>query len=122
MQPTILPAPPPYFAVIFSSVRTSADGEGYAEMAQRMVALAQTMSGFLGIESVRDVDGSGITVSYWTDEEAIARWQQHAEHLVAQRLGRERWYEWFQLRVCRVERAHGFLRSDAEGDGLAHRA
>jgi heme-degrading monooxygenase HmoA len=85
----------------------------YGAMAQRMVELAATMPGFLGVESVRDgsTPGSpGITVSYWRSPEDIAAWQAHAEHRVAQRLGRERWYQGFQLRVCKVERAYGFER------------
>lgn len=108
----LMPAqtPPPYFAVIFSSVRTADDAEGYDSMADHMVALASTMPGFLGIESVRGADGFGITVSYWTDEDAIRRWHEHAEHLVAQKLGREKWYARFELRVCRVERAYGFTK------------
>ncbi|HZZ77732.1 MAG TPA: antibiotic biosynthesis monooxygenase [Gemmataceae bacterium] len=110
-QPAQTPQPP-YFAVIFSSLRTAEDSDGYGEMSVRMVALAQTMPGFLGVESVRGDDGFGITVSYWANEDAIRNWQQHAEHLEAQRLGRERWYARFELRVCRVERAYGFANSD----------
>jgi heme-degrading monooxygenase HmoA len=106
-QPATTPEPP-YFAVVFSAVRTAEDAAGYAEMADPMVTLAAHMSGFLGIESVRGDDGFGITVSYWSTEAAIRNWQQNAEHLEAQHLGRERWYERFQLRVCRVERAYGF--------------
>jgi heme-degrading monooxygenase HmoA len=113
-QPALTPAPP-YYAVIFSSVRTADDPEGYGATAERMVALAQTMPGFLGVESVRGPDGFGITVSYWTSAEAIAHWQQNAEHLEAQRSGRERWYAGFQLRVCRVERAYGFVRPAQSG-------
>ncbi len=95
---------PPYYAVIFTSQRTAGD-QGYAAMAERMVALARQQPGFLGVESVRDAEGFGITVSYWRDEASIAAWKAHAEHAVAQRLGRERWYGAFGLRVCRVERA-----------------
>jgi heme-degrading monooxygenase HmoA len=94
---------PPYYAVIFTSQRTEGD-KGYGAMADRMVALAAQQPGFLGVESVRDAAGLGITVSYWRDEDAIASWQRHAEHLVAQRVGRERWYAGFELRVARVER------------------
>jgi heme-degrading monooxygenase HmoA len=114
-QPAQTPRPP-YFAVIFSSVRTADDPEGYGEMAECMVALARTMPGFLGVESVRGADGFGITVSYWSDEAAIRHWQQHTEHLMAQRMGRERWYARFELRVCRVERAYGFTRDAEEND------
>ena len=95
---------PPYFAVIFTSVRDAQEGDGYGEMAQRMEELARQQPGFLGVESVGDASGLGITVSYWQSLEAIAAWKANAEHLVAQRLGRELWYERFALRVCRVER------------------
>lgn len=101
---------PPYYAVIFSSIRTAGDPEAYGATAEYMVELARTIPGFLGVESVRGTDGFGITVSYWTDEAAIRNWQQHGEHLTAQRLGRERWYARFQLHVCRVERAYGFCK------------
>lgn len=95
---------PPYYAVIFSNLRTPGD-EGYAAMAERMVALASAQPGFLGMESVRD--GLGITVSYWQSLEAIASWKKHAEHQVAQHLGRAQWYSSFRVRVARVEREYG---------------
>ncbi len=98
----------PYYAVVFTSVRTAADPEGYEATAARMVELAHGQPGFLGIESARGADGLGITVSYWDSEANIRRWHEHAEHLEAQRLGRARWYESFELRVCRVDRAYGF--------------
>ena len=96
---------PPYYAVIFSSRRTSGDA-GYAHMAERMVELAAQQPGFLGVESARE-DGFGITVSYWTDEASIAAWRRHAEHRMAQEQGRAQWYEHYELRVARVERAWG---------------
>lgn len=96
---------PPYYAVIFTARRTAGD-DGYAAMAQAMVDLALKQPGCLGAESVRDAEGLGITVSYFTDEEAIRAWKAHAEHLVAQRLGKERWYSHYELRVARVERAY----------------
>jgi heme-degrading monooxygenase HmoA len=99
---------PPYYAVIFTSQRTDADDAGYAAMADRMVELARSQPGYLGIESARSVDGVGITVSYWRSEEDIRRWHAVAEHREAQRLGYERWYAWFRLRVCRVERGYGY--------------
>jgi heme-degrading monooxygenase HmoA len=46
-------------------------------------------------------------VSYWSTAESIARWKQDAEHLVAQQLGKAAWYEHYELRVARVERAYG---------------
>ncbi len=97
---------PPYYAVIFSSQRTPGE-DGYGEMADRMVELASEQDGYLGVESTRDSDGFGITVSYWRDELSIANWKKNAEHRLAQQYGHERWYEHFELRVARVERAYG---------------
>ena len=97
---------PPYYAVIFTNQRTAGD-DGYADTAERMVALAAQQPGFLGVESVRGADGLGITVSYWVSEEAIAAWRAHAEHAVAREQGRKHWYGQFSVRVAKVERAYG---------------
>lgn len=100
-----LPAPP-YYAVIFSSLRTPGE-QGYGAMAERMLELARAQPGFLGVESARDAEGLGLTVSYWRDEQSIAAWKAHAEHLVAQARGKRIWYEAYELRVARVERTYG---------------
>lgn len=95
---------PPYYAVIFTSFRTDVD-EGYAEMANQMVELAQQQAGFLGLESAREQ--MGITVSYWADLTAIKAWKQQVDHQQAQRLGRELWYSSYKTRVALVERDYG---------------
>lgn len=97
---------PPYYAVIFSSQRTEGDG-GYGRMAERMVELAALQPGFLGVESARDTDGFGITVSYWSSTEAITAWKANVEHLAAQAMGKREWYQNYELRVAKVERAYG---------------
>ena len=96
---------PPYYAVIFTSLRTEGDN-GYADMATKMVELAAQHPGFLGIESARE--DLGITVSYWSDLESIKNWKINAEHLQAQRQGREQWYASFKVRISKVERDYGF--------------
>ncbi|WP_456393476.1 antibiotic biosynthesis monooxygenase family protein [Nitratifractor sp.] len=100
---------PPYYAVIFSSIREEGD-EGYAEMAQRMLELAKRQEGFLGVESAREE--MGITVSYWRDRASIARWKADLEHQEAQRLGRERWYAAYRIRIARVEEERLFERGE----------
>ncbi|MDQ1471028.1 MAG: hypothetical protein QOJ99_2508 [Bryobacterales bacterium] len=96
---------PPYYAVIFTALRTAEDA-GYGDTADRMSELAKTMSGYLGIESTRGPEGLGITVSYWSNEEAIAAWKAEAEHQQAQERGKREWYLHYELRVARVERAY----------------
>ncbi|HET9830024.1 MAG TPA: antibiotic biosynthesis monooxygenase [Nocardioidaceae bacterium] len=99
---------PPYVAVIFTSLRTDGD-HGYAVMSARMDRLAAEQPGYLGMEAARD--GLGITVSYWVDEDAAKAWKQVAEHLVAQRRGREAWYSDYRVRVAVVHRDYGRRKS-----------
>ena len=96
---------PPYYAVIFTSTRTAVD-DGYNDVAARMVELASRQPGFLGVESSRGASGLGITVSYWCSLEAIAGWKAQGEHRIAQGNGHRKWYEHFETRVARVERAY----------------
>lgn len=93
---------PPYYAVIFTS-QLSDRSDGYRELAERMVELASSQPGFLGVESVRDASGVGITVSYWASLPEIAAWKRHGEHLVAQQRGRAEFYTDFRLRIAIVE-------------------
>jgi heme-degrading monooxygenase HmoA len=95
---------PPYYAVIFTSLRTEGDN-GYGAMAQKMVELASKQPGFLGVESARE--DVGITVSYWSNLESIQNWKANIEHLEAQKLGHEKWYASFKTRISKVERDYG---------------
>ncbi len=98
---------PPYVAVVFTSLRTEGD-EGYGVMSDRMNVLAAEQPGYLGRESCRDPDGiTGITVSYWVDEDAARAWKQVAEHLVAQQRGKDAWYSDYRVRVASVLREYG---------------
>lgn len=103
---------PPYYAVIFTAQRNGDDEAGYGQAAARMVELAATMPGFLGVESTRDALGLGITVSYWRTLADIDGWRQHAEHAAARASGRRTWYDHYELRVARIERAYGWDRGD----------
>lgn len=96
---------PPYYVVVFTSQRTDGDN-GYLQMAKAMEELVAKQPGYLGHDRVRDASGFGMTVAYWRDEDSIRNWRKAAEHLVAQKYGRERWYSHYEVRVGRVERAY----------------
>ena len=96
---------PPYFAVIFTSIRTEGDNH-YSEMADLMVELASQQEGFLGVESTRNE--IGITVSYWRDLDSIKKWRENTEHTIARDKGRKEWYQSFKTRIAKVERDYGF--------------
>lgn len=97
----------PYWAVIFTATFSGQEEAEYGETADRMVELAQQSPGFLGYESAQGEGGLEITVSYWDSEEAIRNWKRNAEHLAAQKRGREAFYTAYTIRVAKVERAYG---------------
>ena len=97
---------PPYYAVIFTSVRTEL-GDDYEEMAGKMLTLAARQPGFLGVESARE--DIGITVSYWQDLASIKAWKNNIEHQKAQTMGKEKWYTTYKTRITKVEKDYGMM-------------
>ncbi|HKK13023.1 MAG TPA: antibiotic biosynthesis monooxygenase [Flavobacteriaceae bacterium] len=95
----------PYYAVIFTSTQNQ-NIEGYEEMANKMERLAKQQPGYLGMDTAKNE--VGITVSYWKSLEAIKHWKQQAEHVEAQQKGRNNWYSWYHIRICKVERDYEF--------------
>jgi heme-degrading monooxygenase HmoA len=104
---------PPYYAVIITSTPSGEDPEGYAEMGRRMAELGQAQPGYLGRESMIAEDGSDLTVIYYADAASIEAWKAHPEHVRAQRLGQERWYDRYRVEVAVVERTYAFQRRQA---------
>jgi len=75
-------------------------------MASKMESLAKQQQGFLGIESARE--NLGITISYWKTLDDIKNWRSNLDHIAAQKLGKEQWYHWYKVRICKVEREYEF--------------
>jgi heme-degrading monooxygenase HmoA len=95
----------PYYAVIFTST-LSKNNQSYNEMAEKMEALAKTQEGYLGFDSARSQ--LGISISYWKSLDDIKNWKKNSDHLVAQQKGRDTWYSWYHVRICKVEREYEF--------------
>ena len=98
-----------YYAVIFTSKRTLIEEEAYQKMAAKMLNLARKQDGFIDFETARGE--IGISVSYWSDLEAIKAWKKNIDHLLAQKKGKESWYESYKVRICKVERSYVFEKS-----------
>lgn len=98
---------PPYYAVIFTSTHydTTKDYQGLDE---KLIQIAENIEGFIGMDSARS--DYGISVSYWKTEQAILKWKQNAEHIAAMKLGIEKFYQYYSVRVCKVERNYEFKR------------
>ena len=105
----------PYFAVIFTSTQTE-HTEGYSQMAEKMENLAKQQKGYIGIDSAKNE--IGITVSYWESIDAIKNWKTNTQHLFAQQKGREQWYNWYNVKICKVEREYEFSLDDAKTSSL----
>lgn len=103
--------PPGAIAVIFLSGRSASDPEGYGEAADAMAEAAARMPGYLGIESVRDADGVGITISWWRDEAAALAWRDDPDHARIRDWGRAVWYDWYRVIIATVDRAYGWTRA-----------
>jgi len=101
---------PGTIAVIFRAKRTSADADGYAKAASEMEERAKTFPGYRGIHSVRGADGVGITISYWSNDEAARAWKADSAHAAIREQGRAVWYEWYELIVARVTRDYSWQR------------
>ncbi|MFF0200965.1 antibiotic biosynthesis monooxygenase family protein [Streptomyces sp. NPDC005017] len=113
VTPAVVPVAayePPYYAVIFTSVRTPGD-DGYTETAERMGQLVREIPGFLGEDAARTEGGLGITVAYFRDLAGIERWRADAEHRAAKERGRANWYERYTLHIARVEHSRAFERT-----------
>ena len=93
-------------AVIFTSQRTAGDDAGYAEAAAAMDALAAAQPGYRGVDSARDAEGFGITVSWWADEAAAVAWREHPVHAAIRGRGRTHWYASYEVAVAAVTRSY----------------
>ncbi len=96
---------PPYYAVIFSSIREN-DDVAYQVMAKKMDELAKIQPGFLGFETARDL--LGVSVSYWDSLASIQKWKSNVDHQEAQNKGKSDWYKSYKVRIAKVEREYSF--------------
>ena len=88
------------YAVIFKAKTKKLDG-AYFEMAKRMRELAMNKYGCLEFIAVSEC-ANEIALSYWESLEQIKLWKENSEHLVAQELGKEKWYEDYTVEIVEI--------------------
>jgi heme-degrading monooxygenase HmoA len=86
--------------VIFRSRLRGDPGPDYGPTAERMLALARGMPGFVSFEHYEGEDGGRVSLIEFESEEALRAWREHPEHREAQRRGRGEWYSSFRLTTC----------------------
>lgn len=92
------------YVVIFRARTRDLDPE-YFTVAARMRELAVSQFGCLEFQAVTEGHDE-VALSYWPDEQSIRAWKAHAEHVLAQQLGRQRWYESYVVQVAQVTREY----------------
>ena len=97
-------------AVIFVAQRTPHDDAGYQAAASQMAILAAHQPGYVGIDSVRDANGLGVTVSYWSHESAAKDWRDHPLHAEIRNEGRGKWYSRYDLHVAEITRSYDWVK------------
>ena len=97
------------FAVIFEVEPDPLHGQDYLAMAAALRAELDSIDGFVSIERFESLTRPGhlLSLSFWRDEAAVARWRQHEAHRTAQARGRARVLRGYRLRVAEVVRDYG---------------
>jgi heme-degrading monooxygenase HmoA len=93
------------YVVIFRATVRSLDAE-YSAVAARMRELALGQFGCIDFHSVTEGTKEVSLSYYWPSEANIRAWKAHPEHVLAQQLGRERWYESYSVQVAQVSREY----------------
>ncbi len=92
------------YAVIFKA-KTGDQDPQYSEMVQLMRELAFEQYNCKDFIAVTE-GNQEIAISYWNSEEDIRNWHSDTEHSIAQKLGREKWYESYVVEIVKIERRY----------------
>lgn len=92
------------YVVIFRATARALDPE-YSTTAARLRQMALQEFGCLDFVAVTE-GSQEVALSYWPDEASIRAWKQQADHLMAQQLGRERWYSGYTVEVAEIKRRY----------------
>ena len=88
------------YAVIFKAKTKELD-DNYFKMAKRMRELAIDEYGCVEFTAVTE-GFDEIAISYWESMEQIKKWKQNSEHLVAQKFGKNKWYETYSVEIVEI--------------------
>ena len=94
--------------VLFEVVPTQEGMKRYLDLAAMLKPLLSGFEGFLSAERFTSLSESGklLSMNVWTDEAAVARWRNVAEHRLSQQEGREKLFQSYKITVCSVIREY----------------
>ena len=96
-------------AVVFEVWPASGRMDDYLAIAATLRVELEQIDGFISVERFQSLtqEGKVLSLSFWRDEEAVARWRRHEQHREAQRAGRGGIFKNYRLRVAAVVRDYG---------------
>jgi len=94
----------------------------YAAAVDRMNELARTMPGYISHKTFHAEDGERCTIVEFEREEGLRTWRTHPEHIVAQKLGRQKYYTEYSVQVCSLDREAKFKAKDPPAETIAAQA
>ena len=102
------------YVVIFQAtvaINNDKDYQEYCSIAERLRGMALNQFGCMNFVSMMEGDKEQ-ALSWWPDEDSIRRWKTEANHVMAQQLGRERWYNSYTVEVAKIERQYAVPAQD----------
>ena len=109
-------------AVIFEVKPSEGQQQAYLDAAAALRPLLAQVDGFISIERFQSLTDPGklLSLSFWRDEAAVARWRELEAHRRTQEFGREQVFADYRLRVASVVRDYGMTdREQAPADSRA---
>jgi heme-degrading monooxygenase HmoA len=96
-------------AVIFEVWPADGRRESYLEHAARLHPELEKIDGFVSVERFQSITDPNkmLSLSFWRDEAAVARWRNQAQHRATQKAGRNGVFRDYRLRVAAVVRDYG---------------
>ncbi len=110
-------------AVIFEVLPSEAGRAEYLQTAAELRAQVEQIDGFVSVERFESLGQPGklLSLSFWRDEAAVARWRALPEHRSAQSAGRAGVFADYRLRVAEVLRDYGLhARQEAPPDARGY--
>ena len=97
------------YAVIFEVEPAPGRRQDYLDIAAQLRPELEKIDGFISVERFQSLtqEGKILSLSFWQDEAAVARWRRHEQHRDAQRAGRGGIFKNYRLRVAAVMRDYG---------------
>ena len=105
-------------AVIFEVWPADGRRESYLDHAARLRPELEKIDGFISVERFQSITDpvKMLSLSFWRDEAAVARWRNHMEHRATQAAGRSGVFRDYRLRVAAVVRDYGLDKREQAPD------